>query len=331
MGKTFTNLLHRRDRRAELPSDLPEVREEISHYYNSVRRLDDTFGRVIEALDASGLAGDTLVLFITDNGSAFPFAKANTYLASTHTPLLVRWPGVTEPGSSDATHFVGNVDFFPTFMDAAGLPKPAGLDGRSFVPLLRGEPQDGREFMFTQIDYTIGGPAKPMRCIQDGEYGYIFNAFADGSFEYKNNNEGLTFKAMQKQGPSDPALQARVDMFRHRVPEEFYHLKEDPGCTQNLIASPEHQERIGNYQKRLREWMVETKRPQPARLRCPQRSGSARSCDARIPKLPPQQGTAKRTQVAARGARVPHRDEEMTPQTTCDTENLLVCRCDDLV
>ena len=239
-------------------SDLPEVREEISHYYNSVRRLDDTFGRIIEALDASGLAGDTLVLFITDNGSAFPFAKANTYLASTHTPLLVRWPGVTEPGSMDKEHFVGNVDFFPTFMDAAGLPIPDGLDGRSFVPLMRGEPQGGRDYIFTQIDYTIGGPAKPMRCIQDGEYGYIFNAFSDGEFEYRNNNEGLTFKAMQKHGRSDPAIQARVDMVRHRVPEEFYHLKEDPGCTKNLIGSPEHRPLVAKYQSRLREWMVET-------------------------------------------------------------------------
>ena len=238
--------------------DLPEVRAEISHYYNSVRRLDDTFGRVLEALDQSGLADSTLVLFITDNGSAFPFAKANTYLASTRTPLLVRWPGVTKPGV-DKTHFVGNVDFFATFMEATGLPQPAGLDGRSLVPLFRGEKQAGREFGFTQIDYTIGGPAKPMRCIQDKDFGYIFNAFSDGTFNYKNNNEGLTFKAMQAKGKTDPAIQARVDMFRHRVPQEFYNLKDDPGCTKNLIHSPEYQDLAAKYQNRLREWMVATK------------------------------------------------------------------------
>ncbi len=239
-------------------TDLPEVREELSHYYNSVRRLDDTIGSILEALEKSGFADNTLVIFLTDNGSAFPFAKANTYLASTRTPLIVRWPGVTKAGSVDKDHFVANVDFFATFMEATGLPQPAGLDGRSLVPLLNGGKQDGRDFVFTQIDYTIGGPAKPMRCIQDKKFGYIFNAFSDGKFAYKNNNEGATFKAMQAKGKTDPEIQARVDMFRHRVPQEFYDLQTDPGCTRNLIDSPEHADLIAQYQTRLRKWMVET-------------------------------------------------------------------------
>lgn len=248
---------------AEVPvpsylTDLPEVRMELSHYYNSVRRLDDTVGRVLEALEQSGLADNTLVMFITDNGSAFPFAKANAYLASTRTALLVRWPGVTKAGSVDTKHFVSTVDFFPTFMEAAGLQKPEGLDGRSLLPLFKGEQQQGREYGFTQIDYTIGGPPKPMRCIQDGSYGYIFNAFSDGKFKYRNNNEGLTFKAMEKAGKDDAAIQQRVDMYRHRVPQEFYDLQKDPGCTINLMDDPAHQQRIVQYQRRLRQWMVGT-------------------------------------------------------------------------
>jgi N-sulfoglucosamine sulfohydrolase len=238
--------------------DLPGVRKELAHYYNSIRRLDDTFGRVMEALEQSGFSDNTLVLFITDNGSAFPFAKANTYLAATRTPLLVRWPGVTQSGSKDNTHFVSEVDFFPTFTEAAGLPTPDKLDGRSFVPLLQGKTQEQRDVVFTQIDYTIGGPPKPMRCIQDENFGYIFNAFSDGKFQYRNNNEGLTFKAMQEKGKTDPTIQARVDLFRFRVVEEFYDLQKDPGSTNNLIDSPEHQNLIASHIKRLRKWMVET-------------------------------------------------------------------------
>ncbi|MEI6536674.1 MAG: sulfatase [Verrucomicrobiaceae bacterium] len=238
--------------------DLPKVREEYSHYFNSIRRLDDTVGRVLEALDASGLASRTLVVFITDNGSSFPFAKANTYLASNRTPMLIRWPGVTKPGSVDKTHFVSEVDFFATFMDATGLPIPSGLDGRSIVPLIKGGEQEGRDYVFTQIDYTIGGPPKPMRCIQDEHYAYIFNAFSDGKFKYKNNNEGMTFAAMEEAGKTDPAIQARVDMFRHRVPQEFYDIEKDPSCTINLIHDTQYQERVKKYQDRLRQWMVET-------------------------------------------------------------------------
>lgn len=238
--------------------DLPGVRGEISHYYNSVRRFDDTLGKVLQALEESGFASSTMLVMITDNGSPFPFAKANTYLASTRTPCLVRWPGVGRAGAVDREHLISEVDFFPTFMEATGLEPPAGLDGQSIVPLLRGESQDGREFVFTQIDYTIGGPAKPMRCIQDKRYGYIFNAFSDGTFTYQNNNEGLTMKAMVEAGRTDAAIQARVDMFRHRVPQEFYDLQEDPGCTKNLIDSLAHQELVKKYQDRLREWMVKT-------------------------------------------------------------------------
>ena len=238
--------------------DLPGVRKEYATYYNSVRRLDDTVGRVLEALEASGLADHTLVIFITDNGSSFPFAKANTYLASNRTPMLIRWPGVTKAGSVDATHFVAEVDFFATFMEAAGLPIPQGLDGRSFLPLLKGGEQGDRKYVFTQIDYKAGGPATPMRCVQDQRYSYIFNAWSDGKVNYKNNNEGLTFKAMEEAGKTDPAIQERVDMFRHRVPQEFYDLEKDPACTNNLIHDSQHQELVKQFQDVLRRWMVYT-------------------------------------------------------------------------
>ncbi len=238
--------------------DLPGVREEISHYYNSVRRFDDTLGKVLQALDESGLADNTLLVLITDNGSAFPFAKANTYFASTRTPCLMRWPKVIQPGTVDDRHLISEVDFFPTFMEAAELTAPEGLDGRSLMPLLRGAEQAGRDYVFTQIDYTAGGPAKPMRCIQNKQFAYIFNAFSDGTFAYHNNNEGQTMKAMVEAGRSDPAIQARVDMFRHRVPEELYDLQQDPGCTKNLIADPAHADVAQQLQHRLRQWMVET-------------------------------------------------------------------------
>jgi len=238
--------------------DLPGVRKEYATYYNSVRRLDDTVGRVLEALDASGHAGHTLVVFISDNGSAFPFAKANTYFASNRTAFLIRWPGVTKAGSVDATHFVSEVDFFATFMEAAGLPIPNGLDGRSLVPLIKGGEQDGRDYVFTQIDYKIGGPPTPMRCVQDKRYGFIFNAWSDGKLRYKNSNEGLTFKAMEAAGATNPAVQARVEMFRHRVPQEFYDLEKDPSCTINLIHDPQYQDPVKIFQDILRRWMVET-------------------------------------------------------------------------
>lgn len=241
--------------------DLPGVRAELAMYLNSTRRLDDTFGRVMQALEESGATGNTLVLFITDNGIAVPFAKCNTWFHSTRSPLLVRWPGVVKPGSQDDRHFVSVVDFFPTFMAVTGVQAPAGLDGRSFLPLLSGETQEGRDCVFTQIDSKAGGAAVPMRCVQDGQFGYIYNPFSDGTYWYRNNNEGMTMAAMNRAARSDPVIKARVDLFRFRVPEEFYDLRRDPDCLYNLIDSPEHLDAIEELQARLVAQMRKTEDP----------------------------------------------------------------------
>jgi len=241
--------------------DLPGVREELAHYQNSTRRLDDTFGRVMQALDESGRAEDTIVAFISDNGIAVPFAKCNTWFHSSRTPFLVRWPGRVKPGSLDDAHFVSAVDLKPTFLEVAGVAGPERLDGRSFAPLLQGKPQKGRDFMFTQIDSKAGGDGVPMRCVQDARFGYIYNPFSDGRHVYRNNNEGRTFAAMAAAAETDPAIAARVQLFRMRVPEEFYDLEKDPDCLNNLIGKAEFQDEVARYRRRLESWMKRTGDP----------------------------------------------------------------------
>jgi len=241
--------------------DLPAVREELAAYQNSVRRLDDTVGKVLQALEESGAANNTLVMFLSDNGAAIPFAKCNTYLASTRTPWIVRWPGVVKPGSADKKHLISGIDFLPTVLDAAGIKSPERFDGKSFLPLLEGKEQAGREIVFTQIDRKSGGAAVPMRCAQSSHYAYIFTPWSDGVFRYSNNNEGETMKAMESAAKSSPEIAARVHLFRHRVPEEFYDLKEDPACLVNLISSPAHIKELDQMRNALGQWMKETNDP----------------------------------------------------------------------
>ena len=241
--------------------DLPGVRAELSHYLNSTRRLDDTFGKVMQALDESGFADNTLVIFISDNGIAVPFAKCNAWYHASRTPFLVRWPGVVARGSEDMKHFVSVVDLFPMFLEATGVKGPAKLDGHSFLPLLKGRNQDGRDFVFTQIDKKAGNDAVPMRCVQNGEFGYIYNPFSDGKHRYRNNNEGKCMAAMNEAAKTDPAIAARVQLFRYRVAEEFYDLKNDPNCLNNLIGDPKHANTIEAMQGRLAAWMKKTNDP----------------------------------------------------------------------
>ncbi|QDV23527.1 sulfatase family protein [Aureliella helgolandensis] len=241
--------------------DLPGVRAELATYLNSTRRLDDTFGKVMQALQEAGAAENTLVLFITDNGIAVPFAKCNAWFHSSRSPLLVRWPSTIKPGTRDDQHFVSVVDFFPTILEATGVEAPSGLDGRSFLPLLQGNSQEGRDYVYTQIDSKAGGAAVPMRSVQNDQFGYIYNPFSDGDYWYRNNNEGQTMAAMNQAAQTDPTLAARIDLFRHRVPEEFYDLRNDPDCLHNLIDDPDQAESVNALRDKLVEQMKSTEDP----------------------------------------------------------------------
>ncbi len=240
--------------------DLPLIRKELSWYYNSVRRLDDTFGAVMNALEEAGLRDNTLVAFLSDNGMAVPFAKCNAYLASTRTPWLVRWPGVAKEGAT-CSELMSGIDFLPTALNAIGMPALDGVDGQSFVPLLRGEKQEGREHVFTQIDSKAGGAATPMRCVQDHQFGYIFNMWVRDDYRYRNNNEGLTMHAMEEAAPGNPDIAERVRMFRYRVPEELYDLEHDPNCLKNLIDDPEYSAKADEMRAILQAQMQETNDP----------------------------------------------------------------------
>ncbi|HRK17199.1 MAG TPA: sulfatase-like hydrolase/transferase, partial [Prosthecobacter sp.] len=118
--------------------DDPQVRAELAEYYSSVRRADDCLGEVLRALEESGEAGRTLVLFLSDHGMPLPFAKTQVYFHSTRTPLMVLWPGVTRAGAVDDEHLVSAVDLTPTLLEAAGLPAPTNTQKRIFAPVLRG-------------------------------------------------------------------------------------------------------------------------------------------------------------------------------------------------
>ena len=241
--------------------DLPGVREELAHYLNSTRRLDDTFGKVMQALNESGMAENTLVIFISDNGIAVPFAKCNAWFHSSRTPCLVRWPKVITPNTNNDTDFVSVVDFFPTFLAASGVQGPNGLDGQSFLPLLKGEKQSDRDVVYTQIDSKAGGDSVPMRAIQNGRYGYIYNPFSDQKHWYRNNNEGKTMAAMQAAAESNQAIADRIKLFRYRVPEEFYDLLNDPDCLNNLIDEAKHASTIASMQEQLMKQMKKTDDP----------------------------------------------------------------------
>ncbi len=120
----------------------------MKNYLRTVKSLDENVGRLLDYLDESGLAEDTLVVYASDNGFFLGehgyYDKRFMYEESIRIPLLMRYPPMTESGTSEG-RIARNIDFAPTFMDLAGAPVPDDVQGRSLRPLLAGEDTPGWE------------------------------------------------------------------------------------------------------------------------------------------------------------------------------------------
>lgn len=217
--------------------DLPGIRTELSEYLSSARRADDTLAAVLAALEAAGLASTTIVIFMSDNGIALPYAKANCYEHSTRTPLIIRWPGITRPGHADRGHFVSTMDLFPMLCRAAGAQIPDGLDGRDLTALLGGGTQPGRDSITTVFHRSASATRYDMRGVHGTRWSYVWNAWSDGQAGYQAENmSGLSWRAMVTAAATDPAVAERVAFYQYRVPEELYDLDRDPYALHNLAG-----------------------------------------------------------------------------------------------
>jgi len=129
-------------------------------YLACIQSVDDNVGRLLDWLDANGLRENTLVIYTSDQGFFLGdhglYDKRFMYDPSLKMPFMVRWPGVIKAGSVQAAMAI-NCDFAPTFMDVAGLPVPADMQGISLVPLLKGElPANWRTSMYYRYYHDPG-------------------------------------------------------------------------------------------------------------------------------------------------------------------------------
>jgi N-sulfoglucosamine sulfohydrolase len=248
--------------------DAPAVRKELSWYYNSAKRCDDIVGLLLKSLSEANHDEDTLVMFISDNGAPFPFAKGSAYRASTRVPWIVRWPGVVEPDTVDKQHFLNGIDLMPTLLDIAGAPMPEYMDGSSFLPVLKGKKQPKRDHVFTMF-HRDQFRVLEIRALHTEKYGYIYNAWAaweDGDNVFVADNMiGIMHPAAEK----DPRIAERVQFYLHRAPEELYDYESDPHALVNLVDSPlpEHQAALKRMRSRMDKWMKEKGDPNYAGFR----------------------------------------------------------------
>ncbi len=229
---------------AYLP-DAPENRLERARFHGAIRYLDEAFGAILAAIDRTGHRDDTIVVFATDHGAAFPGAKSTLYDPGIGTALLIRAPGAP-PAVSDA--LLSNIDLMPTLLEVVGLPVPEGVQGRSFAGLLGGGPHEPRAEIFSEKNFH--DHYDPVRAVRTERYKYI-----------------RSFRAMPRLPlPADIqdsicAQALPADANDPRPPEELYDLVEDPDETTNRIGDPALNEVHRDLSARLDAWMKETDDP----------------------------------------------------------------------
>ena len=150
--------------------DTPETRLDTAAYHASARNLDRAVGQILDALDHNGLTGDTLVISTTDHGVAFPLMKCNLEDNGWGVSLIMRGPGGFSGGKViDA--LISQLDIYPTLCDLAGVAHPAWLEGKSMLPIVRGEANEINDEVFAEVTYHAA--YEPKRAVRTGRWKYI--------------------------------------------------------------------------------------------------------------------------------------------------------------
>lgn len=250
----------------KLPAHYPDtrlVREDFARYYDEIAHFDVFFGEVMAELEKRGLADNTLVAYMGDNGSSQFRGKGTLFELGIHVPLILRWPGRIKPGSS-SSELISGEDLAPTFLEACAQPVPREMTGRSFLKLLLGQSYEGRKYVFSERGAhgsSLPGNSAAFdlgRVIVGHRYKLIYNAMPDIPYwpvDFAGDAMWQELVALNKSGKLSAELSERY--FSPKRPLfELYDLEYDPAELTNLAGRPDMQEILHDLKSELARWMI---------------------------------------------------------------------------
>lgn len=241
--------------------DTPETRKALAQYYAEISYFDNQLGTCLRYLSETGKEKNTIVIFLSEQGSQFPFCKWSCYETGLRSACLIRWPGVVKPGSA-TTALTQYVDLVPTLLEAAGSKiKASQFDGKSLLPLLRGESNTHHEFVpGLQTSATTGVTRIPfaIRTIRDSRYRLIWNLHHDTLYQNRGQDRTEWMESWRNEAKDgDAHAVARLSLNYQRPEFELYDLQEDPWALMNLANNPDHQKTRKRLYSALAQWMKE--------------------------------------------------------------------------
>lgn len=240
--------------------DTKLTRTEFCKYLAEVRRLDNQVGDLMKMLKETGQDKNTIVIFLGEQGPQFPGGKWTLWDNGAKSSMIVKWPGTVKQ-RSETQAIVQYEDITPTLIDIAGGKAISGLDGKSFLNVIKGKAAAHRDYAFGLHNNIPEGPAYPIRYIRDGNYKLILNLTPEKDYyiKYSMNtaNKKLAWTSWMDKAQTDAQAKFLTDRVAHRPAVEFYNINKDPYELDNLAGKKEYQAMIKKYDAKLRGWMKE--------------------------------------------------------------------------
>lgn len=239
--------------------DKPDVREDVADYNAAIARLDRGVAAALDALDKSGKANDTLVIYLSDNGMPFPGAKTNLYEPGIHLPLIVRVPNQS-PGGVVNKALVSWIDITPTILEWTGAAAPQyKLPGKSLLPLLKETDAPDRNAVFASHTVHEIWMYYPMRAVRTRQHKLIWNLAYQLEYPIAGDiNNSPSWKVAH----SEPAQTGKTpQQYLHRPRYELFDLENDPLERHNLADDPKFASLKSDLLAQLKRMMKDTQDP----------------------------------------------------------------------
>lgn len=247
-------------------ADSARLREATANYYNCMMRLDAGVGMLLDQLEQSGKAENTLVIYIGDHGAQFSRGKCSVYEAGLRIPMIVRYPGVSQSGLV-CNELASTLDLLPTVLAAVDAVAPENLPGRSLVPLLGGQEVSWRTYIFGVTAGSAPSLYYPQESVRDERYKLIVspergreNARAI-AYLHQKNAHFIAGTNQHEIDASEPHVRAAYARYLNPPKMELYDLKNDPDEWNDLAEDAKFAPVRERLLKTLRQWQTEMKDP----------------------------------------------------------------------
>lgn len=247
-----------------VPSFLPDTkqsREEIAQYYQSISRIDQGFGKLMTMLEETGKANNTIVIYISDNGMAFPGAKTTVYEPGIKLPCIIKNPFKFAKGTTNNA-MISWVDLTPTILDMANIDyNKEAFHGKSFNSIIDQNKTEGWNEVYTSHTFHEITMNYPMRSVRSGDYKLIWNI--SWRLEYPFASDLWASSTWQSiyRGNIEYYGQKKVSEFLFRPEFELFDLANDPNETNNLVNNKNFLEVLESMQSKLKVFQLKTSDP----------------------------------------------------------------------